>query len=421
MAQSDIYLRSERATAVGDLEVATGRDADADVRVNPNDAFVEVGGGDGDSSEGVLWLNDEGGDSRINLSVSGDNPRQSSTRVNVDGSNGMVQLGQESTDDGESDITLLPSSSFVNVGGGAADDANGQLFLNDQDGAQRIQLIAGGGGPASAALSNRIFLDGSDGELRLGASSNDEDGFDVRFLPKWAVMRLGGGDGENSDGDIVMADRENTERIHVDAGGGGPTSGEPRVYVAGGDLDPQDARDATRDHPVTVLGSGGLVNLGGDGEDGRLDLGPGTYDTITLDGGSARLSLGGAPQRATGMSGSVTLYNEHEVGTVEVEGADGLIRVGSQGYRGTDQGAQSGAVEVVHESGETTAELRGDQGGVVAGGAGESGSMMVKNADGEPVGLLEADGDELVLTDGEGTPVLRVGPGGSVDFPQGGP
>jgi len=97
------------------------------------------------------------------------------------------------------------------------------------------------------------------GELHGTTRRDHDDGADLRFLPNWASLHLGGGGGDNSDGDILLHERpdegDGSVRVHLSGGRGGQ-------------------RDSTR---LFFDGRNGAIELGRDGSD---------HDAIPRDQGS---------------------------------------------------------------------------------------------------------------------------------------
>lgn len=318
------------------------------------------------------------------------------------------------------DVTVEPDSASLALGGGDGSNSTGDVALQDGAANARVQLT-GGVGSKQDPGENRVFVDGAGGRIELGERRTGSGGTDIELVPADATAILGGGDGSSSDGEVLLAATTGEERIHLDTSGGGPLSQATDVYVSGGPLSGSDRKRALDETPVTVDGSSGHVDLGGGDRPGLLTLARsedvgGTYETARLQGQNARLVLGGGPgeaNRGGGEPGSIHVRNAHEVTVCDVDGTDATMRIGSEGKDGSDRGAQNGAVEVVHESGVTTAELRGREGSVVAGGKNTSGAVLLKHEDagGNVVQyLLEANQAGLVVSARKTT----AGSGGNV-------
>lgn len=213
---------------------------------------------------------------------------------------------------------------------------------------------------------------------------------DIALRPNWASAVLGGGAGNNSDGDVVMKEQSGEERIHLDAGGGGPVSGSTDLYATGRELPTPRGPDPRGKHAVTIEGGRGQLTLGDDGADGELNLfgsrgdSRGPIETVTAYGSDGSLYLGGGggyERQQIGVNGTVGVVNARWQTACELDASDATLSLGTEGYRGSSSGAVSGAIEVNHESGETTAEVRGDAGSVVAGGKNTEGSVLLKHTD----------------------------------------
>lgn len=108
MAESDIFLRENRVNVVGSgtevegeiergaLEVSVpGNDRTPSIRMSAEQANVNVGGGDGTSTEGDVRVNDGSGKTRIQMTGSDDGNRPGSERVWINGGNGSITLGAD--------------------------------------------------------------------------------------------------------------------------------------------------------------------------------------------------------------------------------------------------------------------------------------------------------------------------------------
>lgn len=324
--------------------------------------------------------------------------------------------------DEEPTIKLSPSRSNALLGGGTGDDADGDLYLLARAAADRgegppsrIQLSAGGGN--SFPRRNRVFVAGDDGRVDLGEKSTatgEDREWDIRLFPRFATAHLGGGAGENSDGDLKLSDREADERVHLDAGGGGPS-------------DPSTTR-------AYLDGTAATFELGDSERTGRIALRgeePRTAEGAVLTG-DGDLTLGGIQD-----GGTVTLERGHsertERGRRTFDDDPGIVLDGGSGEATLGGSGAVGRLRV--ERDETTAiDLDADSGAATVGGGGVGGGVLFENADGEPVGELSVESesrdgqsdDALTVTTFEdvdgGQPTRRVAMrifrDGTVEFPQ---
>lgn len=164
------------------------------------------------------------------------------------------QILVTTAEDEDPDIELLPDIASLHLGGGAGSHSEGDVRLRDEDSNVRIHYSAGNGRDDFA--TTRAFVDGTTGNLLLGANGVENE--DVRILPEWASMTLGGGDGSNSDGDVKLNDRESKTRMHLDGGGGGPADAPTNLYVDASTASiharPQPvSEDASHTHPLLYL------------------------------------------------------------------------------------------------------------------------------------------------------------------------
>lgn len=171
-----------------------------------------------------------------------------------------VATGEES----DPDVRLSPNSSSLTLGGGDGDYSDGDLRLVDRPGEVRIHASAGTGDVDPE--TTRVLVDGPSGRVRLGAdglesegSDEEYDQTDIDLNPNSAGIRLGGGGGEYSEGDLRMTDEEGNVRIHASAGGGARDPETTAIYADGkeGSLHfrPEKAGEAIT-HPMLYMFSG---------------------------------------------------------------------------------------------------------------------------------------------------------------------
>lgn len=332
----------------------------------------------------------------------------------------------------DADVTVDPDEASMKLGGGGGTNSTGDVVLQDGAGDGRIQLV-GGNGSKQDPGANRVFVDGADGHVQLGEKRTDGASADIEFTPKEGRARLGGGAGKNSRGELLLAESPGSELMHLDMSAAGPSGSATNVYLSGSRMTNNVRRQATRDSNVTIDGGAGLLSLGSRGQRGRLTVlsssdTQGTFPTGVLDGGPGLLRVGGSAMEGQrgGVNGEIRARNGMGVDVFDVRAADGTVRVGSEGKAGGDRGAESGAVEVVHRTGHTTAELRGEEGSVVAGGKNTSGAVLLKHESASGTTrqyLLEANKNGLVVSTSQtkqgGSTVkrneaLRIEPDGTV-------
>lgn len=279
---------------------------------------------------------------------------------------------------------------------------------------------------------------------------------DIRLSPNSAAIRLGGGDGEFSDGDIRLLDRPGDgsaePRIHL-TGGTGATESGTRVRVNGRQGTAKLGATSADDPDIALRSALGQLRLGGgagdEGDDGRtvgnvrLDdenehsrvflsadgaappngtenaaflstisdeygllslkrVGESFADaTVTLDAGSGRLALGSKTQ-----SSRLAMFRQGNVGTVTIDGHDADLRLG-----GTDADGNNGVagdIALENAAGNRTVSVAG----------GPSGSNGARLSLGDDGGTTTADvsGAEAGLRLGNGAADGGAGIGGSVDL-----
>lgn len=80
---------------------------------------------------------------------------------------------------------------------------------------------------------NQIEVVATNGSGLVVATEEGADP-DAILRPNWATLTLGGGDGDNSDGDIKLMDRDGDPRIHIDGKGNGPKNPDTtQVFIDG--------------------------------------------------------------------------------------------------------------------------------------------------------------------------------------------
>lgn len=297
----------------------------------------------------------------------------------------------------------------------------------------------------------------NDAALEVTTSEGAEP--DIRLAPNSAALRLGGGDGDYSDGDVRLMDRpgddgESAPRIHL-TGGRGATDRGTRVRVNGSDGTARLGATSADDPDIELRPGDGEISLGGGagreneafGSVGslRLDtqegdprvfiaaggIAPPNRDenavyvttgfegngrislkraedafqnaTVTLDAGASQLTLGGS----TG-SGDLLMYRSGLVNSVYVDGHEADVFVG-----GTDPDEEEGVpgtIEVRGDRGEAAVTIRGDH------GDGNGGGISLSDGAGLTADLA-AEGGAVSLghrTDADGEVELRLDPEGGV-------
>lgn len=285
---------------------------------------------------------------------------------------------------------------------------------------------------------------------------------DIRLAPNSAAIRLGGGDGDYSDGDVRLMDRpgedgESEPRIHLTGGRGATDSGtrvrvngtqgtadlgatsadEPdirlqpargQVRLGGGAGPPNEAHgsvgrlrlDTQEGDPRVFIAAAGIVPPNRDENavyvtsglegDGRISLRRAEDDfadeTVLLDAATSQLTLGSD----TG-SGDIVMYREGLINSVYVDGHEADVLVG--GTDPDDEEGVPGTVELRNGRDETAVTIESDGGGE---DDGRGGSISLSDGTGLTADLA-AGGGEVSLghhTDADGEIELRLDPAGGV-------
>ena len=382
----------------GALELASA-DGSVRVRLSASDGRLTLRSAAGDtgveaSAIGNLTLGGPAGDGDLYVKDTA-----GVTRIEIDGQNQLLRIRNAS---GEQ-VGLIGSNSDV-IMGGHGENAN--LVLKDANGVNRVAMVAdgqrlrllatdggvvaemgpngnltlGGAGGADgdlylrdAAGVNRLELDAQNHLLRIRNASNQE----VGRLGDNANLRLGG---NGSDGDIVLSDSSGTTRLELDADnqllrirnsnglevgslgpnanlvlGGNGSDGDVDLYDGSGRrrilLNADGQSLSTYDaagNQVFNLSSNSNLRLGGHGTDGDVLLYPSSANDIFSDA-DATIHLNAD-------AGDITLRNadcaeEFEVlpsvnaepGTVMALSDDGRLQPSAQAHQRSVVGVVSGA------------------------------------------------------------------------------
>lgn len=430
MTKSDILLKDDRITVVGSgdnpkpgLEVSTDESADSDIQLNPEWANIAAGGGGGKSSEGDLFLIDKASKPRIHLSAQSGN-RGGSEEAPWGGGNPNVWI------DGEKGAIDL-------VG-----EESGGDFVLRQFGRRlpRVQITAKNGTNRKVdPESNRVWIDGQNGILQMGAESTKWEQQDIKLDSQKANLKLGGGLREidtigsaseeeritkgRSEGDIKLLDEPGNTRVQITAARH-KSDETPSVLVSGGVSDDKETgRVELYDHDKSNPSPGGpYVTLDGRGslelkrfyqvgtEYGRSDR---VGTSVDLDGRKGKITAGGAKS-----DGVVTVQDTEETKNVELgvgEQNGGLVSVYSPEnsktaeLRGTDAELKLGnSYSYTVDNSEGIAGVSG--GRVVSGGT--SGKLLLDDGSPPPATMtatIEAKNGKIDIGTTRGTePLLRI-------------
>lgn len=207
----------------------------------------------------------------------------------------------------------------------------------------------------------------ADGAVDVTAGPDETAG--IRLDPATALLHLGGGTSDaysdgHTFGNILLDSADSAPRIELSAGETAPTDGAANaVFISS--------------HGTEEAGRIGLGRVGDSFDD----------STISLDAANSQVTLGGQ----TG-SGELLLYREGLVETVTVDGGTGRMALGGPGQNGTlslqdgagstiDLDATAGVAGLGQTGGKLRLEL--DPGG---------GLFSVLDGDGDPVFQVDADG-----------------------------
>jgi hypothetical protein len=275
MTKSDIFLREKRVSVVGTgtqvedgiergvFEVSVAKDKTPSIRMSAQQANLNVGGGDGLSPEGDIRINDEEGNTRIQMTGADDGNRpDGEDRVWINGGSGTIALADEEGD--LVDITATPAPR-----GRSSNPAHGSLRLlrhvpNRPD-SRGVELTGGG----------NVTI-GDNGTLDLRSITDPDQMLDkstIFFDADSATATLGGVEqsgtielGHSAEASKPQFGDAFEKTIELDA--------EEAQATLGGDgtAGMFKATDGNGTMTAEVHGNGGRVVAGGHGSEGTLLL-----------------------------------------------------------------------------------------------------------------------------------------------------
>lgn len=221
---------------------------------------------------------------------------------------------------------------------------------------------------SSGSVTRGTFTDADNGTLVVGGPldvnrvrvSVSFGGIEHRrFRLSQALLRMGG---HGDDGDIQLYASDNTDMAN-------PT-GSARVHLNGssGGVTLSNATGPT----LTLSGSNGDINAGGNGVDGDLTLRAGDGDiAVRIDGGGANVYIGGS-----GRDGDLVLYpasapitTDVAEATVHLDGDAAALTLGRSG--------QGGDLTLRASDGDVAVRIDGDGANVFIGGGGRDGDIVL--------------------------------------------
>lgn len=254
--------------------------------------------------------------------------------------------------DGEED-TIALEGKLANIAAGGAGKF-GTLLLQNQDGGNTVWIdanalvhVGGNGNDGEVILKDgsggdRICLSAGDGDIRI---KNTEGDTLFRFKSSTAGLHIGG---EGEEGDVVLRDGSDNERIHLSAG-----DGDIRI------------RNATGDTLFRFKSSTAGLHIGGIGEEGDVVL------RDDFDNERIHLSAG--------------------EGNIRVKSADGNPSI--------DLNAGDGVIGIKNQEGVTTFLVAYGQ--VIVGGEGTEGGLVMRDGDGEETIRLDGGSGDIILANAD--------------------
>lgn len=306
MAKPDILLSKDRVSVVGTgteveneiergvFEISVGEDQTPSIRMSAQQANVNIGGGEGLSAEGDLRINDESGNTRIQMTGADDGNRPADEdRVWVNGGRGRISLG----------------------------NASDTIHLIDLDADERRVSVTGGIGPAVALAAGSDYT--TPGGVNLyGETPPVGPGANASEMTEIGVAKFY--DSFGNEGVEIRGQKQsgitNSEfggTINVRDGNGDKT-----VEINGGSARSNDGgsikvRGPTGGTSAELNGTGGNINLGGGGVRGSVALRDDNGSTV----GWFRVEEGGDVVLCYGTTKAIRIKSD---GSVEFPQTSGL-------------------------------------------------------------------------------------------------
>jgi hypothetical protein len=184
MATSDIYLRENRVNVVGSgtevegeiergaLEVSVpGDDRTPSIRMSAEQANLNVGGGDGTSTEGDVRVNDGSGKTRVQVTGADDGNRPGSERVWINGGDGSITLGE--------DLGQVGDGSGIQLRGTTDGDYTG-AYLSVGEPSSDDELVESGNGRVELQALTDPQKSGAAGMARFRPHGRSEESVSIR-------------------------------------------------------------------------------------------------------------------------------------------------------------------------------------------------------------------------------------------------
>jgi hypothetical protein len=300
-----------------------------------------------------------------------------------------------------SDVTISLNGNNATISAGGSGNS-GIFDLLNEDNANTIRLASksssiylGGSGTNGMVIikndiGNNIFdIEAKDGFMRI-RNSNGE----IMSQLNGSIGNLWFG-GHGLSGKIELRTANNKGSITLD--------GDGWIGIGGGEADGDLlVANANGEQIFRVEAKTGNMTLGGHGKDANLDLkNAGNDNTIRLASKDGSIFLGGS-----GTNGMVIIKDDNEKNIIDIEAKYGFIRIrnpingnimsqlgsigdlwlGGQGHRGE--------IELRTANNKGSITLDGD--GFVGIGGGETdGILHVKNANGEPIFIVDVKNGEM--------------------------
>lgn len=320
MTKADIFLRKNRVSVVGtgttvengiergSFEVSVGKNKTPSIRMSAQQANVNIGGGDGISTEGDLRVNDADGKTRVQITGAADENRSGEEdRIWIRGSEGW---GEIALADRDGDLVKMTASPLRQLPRSTNLDHGGIALLRHWPNLPTARGVTlEGDGRVTVGLNGRL-------NLNAIKNANHDETSTIFFKARSATARLGGGE---QSGTIELGHsgeaedpRDYKKTIEFDGGRGQVTVG------ANGTPGTVQVQEPSGSTTAEIRGEQGNIKAGGGGTQGSIALRDDSGDVV----GRFKLNKNGDPVLTDGDGN--TAIRMKSGGSVEFPNTSGL-------------------------------------------------------------------------------------------------
>jgi DNA-binding beta-propeller fold protein YncE len=325
---------------------------------------------------------------------------------------GVVEIQDSS---GDPTLVLDGVQGDLAVGGNGQD---GRLIVTTGSGTTKVDIDAGTGaitisGPDGEPV---VTIDGHEGDIRVYRKVAQTRREILRFDASTAALYVGG---EGNEGDVIIRDEANRQRIKLDGG-----AGDIWVKDASGNL--LFHFDST--HAALWLGGGGITGRTPSGNEGDLVVRDGFgNERVKLDGGAgdiwvkdasgnllfhfdsthAALWLGGK-----GNEGDLVVRDAANTERIKLDSGRGdiVIRDAAAKARITLDGDE-GDIKVTDPNGYYLLHFDSQAAALYLGGLGNEGDLIVRNEKGAQTIKLDGSAGDIILSNADAAEDFAVASG----------